>query len=117
MNRLYGVMNRRLEDREFLAGGYSIADIACFPWARGWKNQGQDIAEFPFFAALAGPDRRASGDRAWAGGRPRAQERSSIAEDKEAQKVLFGQRRAERGQTADPSRRSVELGETCRVRA
>ena len=33
VNRLYGVMNKRLEDREFLAGKYSIADMACVGWA------------------------------------------------------------------------------------
>jgi GST-like protein len=46
-NRLYGVMNRRLADRDFLAGSYSIADMACIGWANVWKNQGQDIEEFP----------------------------------------------------------------------
>jgi GST-like protein len=47
MNRLYGVMNTRLQDREFLAGRYSIADIACVGWARYWERQGQDIKQFP----------------------------------------------------------------------
>jgi GST-like protein len=47
VNRLYGVMNRRLADREFLAGRYSIADIACVGWASRYYRQGQDIAEFP----------------------------------------------------------------------
>jgi GST-like protein len=46
-NRLYGVMNRRLADRDYLAGAYSIADMACIGWARWWKRQGQDIAAFP----------------------------------------------------------------------
>jgi GSH-dependent disulfide-bond oxidoreductase len=46
-NRLYGVMNTRLQDREFLAGKYSIADIACVGWASRWERQGQDINEFP----------------------------------------------------------------------
>jgi len=47
VNRLYGVMNRRLADRPFLAGKYSIADMACVGWTKGWQRQGQDIAEFP----------------------------------------------------------------------
>jgi GST-like protein len=47
MNRLYGVMNTRLQDRDFLAGRYSIADMACVGWARYWQRQGQDIKEFP----------------------------------------------------------------------
>src|SRR5688572_15501517 len=42
-NRLYGVMNRRLADRDFLAGSYSIADMACVGWASRWQRQGQDI--------------------------------------------------------------------------
>jgi GST-like protein len=46
-NRLYGVMNTRLQDREFLAGDYSIADIACVGWASRWERQGQDISQFP----------------------------------------------------------------------
>lgn len=47
VTRLYGVMDRRLADRDYLAGDYSIADIACYPWTRLWKNQGQDITQFP----------------------------------------------------------------------
>ena len=47
MNRIYGVMNRRLKDREFLAGKYSIADIACIGWASRYERQGQDMGQFP----------------------------------------------------------------------
>jgi len=46
-NRLYGVMNTRLEKHEFLAGRYSIADIACIGWVRLAERQGQDLAQFP----------------------------------------------------------------------
>jgi GST-like protein len=49
MNRLYGVMNTRLKDREFIAGDYSIADMAIVGWANGWERHGQDINEFPNF--------------------------------------------------------------------
>jgi GSH-dependent disulfide-bond oxidoreductase len=46
--RLYGVMNKRLENSRFIAGkDYSIADIAIFPWLRSWKNQGIDWADYP----------------------------------------------------------------------
>lgn len=49
-NRLYGVLNNRLYDRPYLAGDeYSIADMICYPWCVGWKNQGQDIDEFKYF--------------------------------------------------------------------
>ena len=47
VNRLYGVMDTRLKDRDYLAGDYSIADMASYPWVRPYKNQGQDLAEFP----------------------------------------------------------------------
>jgi GST-like protein len=46
-NRLYGVLNRRLAERDFLAGEYSIADMACYPWVVPWKNQSQNIDDFP----------------------------------------------------------------------
>src|SRR6218665_2002116 len=39
--RLYGVLDRQLSKTAYLAGDeYTIADIACFPWTRSWKNQG-----------------------------------------------------------------------------
>lgn len=47
VNRLYGVMNKRLADRDYLAGKYSIADMACVGWVNGWERQGQDINLFP----------------------------------------------------------------------
>jgi GST-like protein len=46
--RLYGVMERRLEQSAFLAGdSYTIADIATFPWTRSWQNQGIELSAFP----------------------------------------------------------------------
>jgi GST-like protein len=45
--RLYGVLDKRLKDREWVAGEYSIADMAIGPWAKLWERQGQDIGEFP----------------------------------------------------------------------
>ena len=47
VNRLFGVMNKRLADREFLAGKYSIADMACIGWTNPWERLGQDLADFP----------------------------------------------------------------------
>jgi GST-like protein len=90
VNRLYGVLNRRLADRDYVAGDYSIADMAIWPWAQGWSRQNQDIAEFPHMKAWL--------DRVWA--RPAVQKgkklgeekRMNLADDKAAQKVLFGQR-------------------------
>ena len=90
VNRLYGVMNKRLADREFLAGEYSIADMASIGWTRSYKNQGQELEDFPhlkrwFDAILARP----AVERALAVGQER---RNNLADDKDAQKVLFGQR-------------------------
>jgi len=89
VSRLYGVLNRRLADREYVAGPYSIADMAIWPWAQGWEAQEQDIAQFPHMKAWL--------NRLWA--RPAVQtgrklgedKRMNLADDKEAQKVLFGQ--------------------------
>jgi len=47
LNRLMGVMERRLEDRDYLAGDYSIADMAAFPWARIAHRLGQNFDDFP----------------------------------------------------------------------
>ena len=47
VNRLYGVMNKRLADRPFLAGEYSIADMASYPWIVPHERQGQKIEDFP----------------------------------------------------------------------
>src|SRR5215467_3059734 len=49
-NRLYGVLNNRLYDRQYLAGkDYTIADMIAYPWTVNWKAQGQDIDEFAYF--------------------------------------------------------------------
>lgn len=46
--RLYGVMDRQLEHRPYIAGRqYTVADIAIFPWLRSWQNQGIDWADYP----------------------------------------------------------------------
>lgn len=45
--RLYGVLDRRLAQHEFLADEYSIADMAAWPWVVHRKVQGIDLAEFP----------------------------------------------------------------------
>ncbi len=92
VNRLYGVMERRLADRDFLAGDYSIADMACYPWVRLWKNQGQDITQFPRLDAWRDRIRsRPAVARGIAVGRDEA-EKMDIAGDKSAQSVLFGQK-------------------------
>ncbi|MCB1506750.1 MAG: glutathione S-transferase N-terminal domain-containing protein [Hyphomicrobiaceae bacterium] len=49
-SRLYGVMDTRLADREFLAGDYSIVDMACFPWIVPFQRQGQKLEDYPNLA-------------------------------------------------------------------
>ena len=41
------MLDRRLAEREFLAGEYSVADIATFPWLRPHERQGQTLSDFP----------------------------------------------------------------------
>ena len=89
-NRLYGVLDRRLEGREFIAGsGYSIADIACYPWIVPYERQGQRLDDFPdlkrWFEAVRS---RPATVRAYA----RAAEfntQPSVSE--ESRRILFGQ--------------------------
>ncbi len=92
VHRLYGVMNKRLADRDYLAGAYSIADMASYPWVRPYKNQGQDLAEFPhlekWFQRIH--DRPAVAKAVKVGEELRSN--YNLATDKEAQAVLFGQR-------------------------
>ncbi|MFO1032760.1 MAG: glutathione S-transferase N-terminal domain-containing protein [Hyphomicrobiales bacterium] len=45
--RLYGVLNKQLADRDFIAGAYSIADMACYPWIVPHENHKQNLADFP----------------------------------------------------------------------
>jgi GST-like protein len=47
VNRLYGVLNKRLADRGFVAGDYSIADMAIYPWIVPYERQGQKLEDFP----------------------------------------------------------------------
>jgi GST-like protein len=47
VNRLYGVLNKRLADRSFVSGDYSIADMAIYPWIVPYERQGQKLEDFP----------------------------------------------------------------------
>ena len=90
VNRLYGVMNKRLAENDYLGGEYSIADMAAIGWVRPYKNQGQDLDDFPhlkrwFEAIMARP----AVEKALAVGE---EYRANLADDKDAQKVLFGQK-------------------------
>ncbi len=90
-HRLYGVMNARLASHAFLAGDYSIADIACWPWLTQAQRYGHDLAaEFPHLSR-------------WfeeIGARPAVQKGKAVGRelvrkgplDEESRKHLFGQR-------------------------
>ena len=50
-HRLYGVLERRLEGRDYVADAFSIADIAILPWAKYHEKQGVDLAGLPHVRA------------------------------------------------------------------
>jgi GSH-dependent disulfide-bond oxidoreductase len=91
VNRLYGVMNTRLAKRKFLAGKYSIADMACVGWVRLAERQGQNLAVFPHLKRWYETIReRAAVKRAFA---IRIEAASKVdPRDPKVRAVLFGQR-------------------------
>lgn len=93
VNRLYGVMNRRLADRDFLAGDYSIADMACIGWVKPHKRQGQDLNDFPnmkrwFETMMARP----AVERGIRAGEEKRLSINEMTKDREAWKLLFTQK-------------------------
>ena len=89
VNRLYGVLDRQLASREFIAGELSIADMTTFPWVVGYENLGQKIEDFPHMGAwLARMKARPGVARGLEVGK---ELRTAPGMDDEARKVLFGQ--------------------------
>ncbi len=87
--RLYAVLNKRLADRTFIAGEYSIADIACYPWVQPVR-QGQDIAHFPHLERWLGAIRaRPAVERAYALA-PKINTKPAVT-DEASRAILFGQ--------------------------
>ena len=89
-NRLYGVLNKRLADRAFVAGpDYSIADMASYPWIVPHERQGQNLDDFPhlkrWFETIKS---RPATQRAYAKGKE-VNTAATVSED--AKKILFGQ--------------------------
>lgn len=88
-NRLYGVLNKQLEGKEWVAGDYSIADMAIYPWIVPYERQGQNLNDFlhlkKWFEKMAE--------------RPAVKKAYALAETinsdqpltEEAKKILFGQ--------------------------
>jgi len=83
------VLDRQLAKAEFVAGDvYSIADMAIWPWARGWERQEQTLDDKPHFARwLDAIAARPAVQRGVAVGEER---RSSAPPDRKAQEILFG---------------------------
>ena len=88
-NRLYGVMDCQLQNHDYLAGDYSIADMACYPWIVPHERQQQNLTDFPhlkrWFESL---QQRPAVIQAYAQGDPF---RRSPSITEESKKILFGQ--------------------------
>lgn len=84
--RLYGVLDRQLEGRDYVCGEFSIADMAIWPWACLWERQEQKLEEFPNMAKWLV---RCEARPALAKGRAVAAEMRSNLSGKEAQDNLF----------------------------
>lgn len=91
-HRLYGVLNKQLEGRDFICGEYSIADMATIGWARPHERQGINLDEFPhakrWFEAMMAREAVQKGLAVGAEER----DRLDLANNKDAQAVLFNQR-------------------------
>jgi glutathione S-transferase len=94
VNRLFGVMNTRLASRKYLAGEYSIADMACIGWVLAGMRTGQNIDDFPHLKKWVDRLRaRPAVDRGLKLGRDLRQAQANDPKAQEAaRKILFGQR-------------------------
>ena len=90
IDRLYGVLDRRLADRPYIAGDYSIADIACYPWIVPHAAHGQNLDDFPhlkrWFEAIK---ERPATIRAYDGARDVYSPSEQPLSD-DARRILFG---------------------------
>ena len=86
------MLNKRLEGREFIAGEYSIADIACYPWIVPHQSHGQDLSDFPhlkrWFDAIAA---RPATVRAFEGVEQSYAKNAGAKMTDEERRALFGQ--------------------------
>jgi GST-like protein len=95
VGRLFGVLNKRLADRQYVAGEYSVADMSCYTWVVPWKGLEQDMADFPhlrrWFEAIKS---RPAVQRAYEGvEEPYTKKRTFTDEER---KTLFGQTHKDR---------------------
>ncbi|MGJ3254345.1 MAG: glutathione S-transferase N-terminal domain-containing protein [Elainellaceae cyanobacterium] len=93
-SRLYGVLNKRLDKAEYVAGDYSIADIAIFPWIVPYEQQGQSMADYPnlkrWFDAINSRPAVKKGLALL------QDERGKTKMDDQAREVMFGNRQYEK---------------------
>lgn len=100
-NRLYGVLDRRLQGRDYLAGEYSIADMACYPWIVPYELQQQKLEDFPNLKRwFEGIQNRAAVIRAYEQGQA-WKNQATVTE--ETKRILFGQTAATLRQATEQS--------------
>ncbi len=91
INRLFGVMNLRLKHKPYLAGRYSIADMACVGWVRLFQRQGETFENFPHLKRWLDAVRARPAVRR--GMHVRVEAASGVdVSDPKVRAVLFGQR-------------------------
>ncbi|MFD1197609.1 glutathione S-transferase N-terminal domain-containing protein [Brucella gallinifaecis] len=93
VNRLYGVLNRQLEGKDYITGEYSIADMASIGWVNAYKNYDQKLEDFPNLKRWHEiMNARPAVQRGLAVGKEEREHAMAHANKEEEQKVLFGQK-------------------------
>jgi GST-like protein len=93
VNRLYGVLDKRLKGRDFICDRYSIADMASWPWVKLYEMQGQDIDAFKNLKKwLERVGNRKATMRGFEAGKELRQQAGDLRSDPKARAVLFSQR-------------------------
>lgn len=91
-HRLYRVLDTQLRGRDYIAGDFSIADIATIGWANGYERQGIDLAEFPNLAGWRERVNARPGVERGFAVKADDDQRVDLTKDDDAKKVLFNQR-------------------------
>ena len=95
--RIYNVIDKRVGETEYLAGEYSIADMATYPWLRTHKWQGQDLEDFPnlkrWYDAI---EARPAVQRGLAVMKEEVEKAHGAAPDKKSWEILFGKQQFEK---------------------
>lgn len=93
VNRLYGVLDRQLEGHDFIAGSYSIADMASIGWVNAYKNYEQNLDDFPNLKRWhERMNARPAVQRGLVVGKEERERATASANKEEEQKILFGQK-------------------------